>query len=372
MNSKKCPSCGEPMKRNGRTRAGAQRWRCRSCGASASHRHDGDAKALRSFVSWLLSKGAQADMPGGGRTFRRRTARFWEIWPMPDAVDEVHRVVFVDGIWIARDCVVLIACSDEFVLSWHLARSETKRAWQSLLSRIAPPDMVVADGGSGFAAAVAEEWPRTRVQRCTFHAFCQVRRYTTSRPRLQAGIELYGLACELLHVGDLRQAEWWSERLLDWCRFWSDFLEERSVVDGRMSFTHERLRRARRSLVALVNSGTLFTYLDPQLTAEGPLPATNNRIEGAVNAQIREMLRNHRGLTTLRRAKAAFWWCAMHVECPKGMAQILREMPTDADVGLLRSEYGIDAESVGRPAKWGEGLVWEELHFKTRYPYVID
>lgn len=204
MNSKKCPSCGELMKRNGRTKAGAQRWRCRSCGSSASHRHDGDAKALRSFVSWLLSKGTQADMPGGGRTFRRRTARFWEIWPMPDVVDEVHRVVFVDGIWIARDCVVLIACSDEFVLSWHLARSETRRAWQSLLSRIAPPDMVVADGGSGFAAAVAEEWPQTRVQRCTFHTFCQVRRYTTSRPRLQAGIELYGLACELLHVEDLR------------------------------------------------------------------------------------------------------------------------------------------------------------------------
>ena len=162
--------------------------------------------------------------------------------------------------------------------------------------------MVVADGGSGFAAAVAEEWPQTRVQRCTVHAFCEVRRYTTSRPRLQAGIELYGLACELLHVEDLRQAERWSERLLDWCRFWSDFLEERSVVDGRMSFTHERLRRARRSLVTLLNSGTLFTYLDPQLTAEGPLPATNNRIEGAVNARIREMLRNHRGLTTLRRA----------------------------------------------------------------------
>lgn len=164
----------------------------------------------------------------------------------------------------------------------------------------------------------------------------------------------------------------WSERFVEWCGFWSDFLEERSVVDGRMSYTHERLRKARRSLALLLNSGTLFAYLDPNLTAEGPLPATNNRIEGAVNAQIRGMLRNHRGLSTLRRAKAAFWWCAMHVECPKDMAQILREMPTDADVELLRSEYGIDAESIGKPAKWGEGLAWEELHFRTRYPYAID
>ncbi len=30
----------------------------------------------------------------------------------------------------------------------------------------------------------------------------------------------------------------------------------------------------------LLSQGTLFTYLDPDLTREGPLPATNNRIEG--------------------------------------------------------------------------------------------
>ena len=59
-----------------------------------------------------MSKDTQLDMPGQGRTFRRKTSRFWGIWPMPEAVDEIHRVVFVDGIWIARDLVVLIACSE--------------------------------------------------------------------------------------------------------------------------------------------------------------------------------------------------------------------------------------------------------------------
>lgn len=150
------------MKRNGRAPSGAQRWRCRSCGASATHSNDVAARELAAFVGWLLSRGTQADMPGRGRTFRRRAALFWPIWPMPEVVDEVFRVVYVDGIWIARDCVVLIACSDEHVLSWHLARAGTTAAWRSLLSRIAPPDMVVTDGGSGFASAVAAEWPRTR------------------------------------------------------------------------------------------------------------------------------------------------------------------------------------------------------------------
>ncbi|MBQ2628710.1 MAG: hypothetical protein IJG13_03450 [Kiritimatiellae bacterium] len=85
----------------------------------------------------------------------------------------------------------------------------TKRAWKALLSRIAPPDMVVTDGGPGFAAAARAEWPETRVQRSLYHALCQVRRYTTSRPNLQAGKELYGLAVDLMHVGTLRQADLW-------------------------------------------------------------------------------------------------------------------------------------------------------------------
>ena len=297
------------MKRNGRAPSGAQRWRCRSCGASATHSNDVAARELAAFVGWLLSRGTQADMPGRGRTFRRRAALFWPIWPMPEVVDEAFRVVHVDGIWIARDCVVLIARSDEHVLSWHLARAETTAAWRSLLSRIAPPDMVVTDGGSGFAKAVRATWPRTKVQRCVFHAFCQVKRCTTTRPKLQAGRELYGIALDLMHIETLHQAELWRERYLDWCGFWADFLEDTTLVDGRRVYTHERLRKARRSLSSLASAGTLFTYLNPELTKAGPLPSTNNRIEGGVNAQLRAVLRNHRGLTSLKRVKAVFWWC---------------------------------------------------------------
>lgn len=80
------------MKRNGRAPSGAQRWRCRSCGASATHSNDVAARELAAFVGWLLSRGTQADMPGRGRTFRRRAALFWPIWPMPEVVDEAFRV----------------------------------------------------------------------------------------------------------------------------------------------------------------------------------------------------------------------------------------------------------------------------------------
>lgn len=50
MDNMKCPSCGGPMKRNGRAPSGAQRWRCRSCGASATHSNDVAARELAAFV----------------------------------------------------------------------------------------------------------------------------------------------------------------------------------------------------------------------------------------------------------------------------------------------------------------------------------
>lgn len=34
--SRACPICGSEMRRNGKTRSGTQRWRCKSCGASST------------------------------------------------------------------------------------------------------------------------------------------------------------------------------------------------------------------------------------------------------------------------------------------------------------------------------------------------
>ena len=201
-----CPYCGGRTKRDGRTSSGFQRWRCTACGASTTVRYDDTASRLEEFLGWLLSKDSQAMMPGGGRSFRRRTAEFWEVWPMPVPDGELHRVLYVDGIWVARDLVVLICCSGERVVSWYMARSENSRAWSALMSPIPAPDVVVTDGGSGFAKAVRETWPRIRVQRCTFHVFSQVKRYTTTRPKLQAGRGLYLIARDLMGIETLRRA----------------------------------------------------------------------------------------------------------------------------------------------------------------------
>ena len=221
----------------------------------------------------------------------------------------------------------------------------------------------MCDGGSGFEKARRSHWPHTRVQRCVFHAFSQVRKQTTSRPRLQAGVELYGLAGELLHVKDRQAAVAWLQAYADWCARWERFLAQRTpnAQTGHWEWTHHRLVTARNSLNALVRRGHLFTFLEPELTADGPLPSTNNKIEGGVNAQLRDMLRRHRGLSLMRRAKAVFWWCYMHTEHPLGAAEILASMPTDDDIVELYRQAARNPQRQEGPAQWGDGLVWAEL-----------
>ena len=231
------------------------------------------------------------------------------------------------------------------------------------MGKIPPPDVVVCDGGTGFEKARKKVWPTTRVQRCTFHAFCQVKTQTTSRPKLQAGVELYGLAKELLAIREVPSALAWLEAYSAWCARWEGFLAERTLDEesGRMRWTHERLVTARNSLNGLVSKNLLFTFLDPELTCDGPIPSMNNKIEGGINAQFRRMLRDHRGLSLMRRAKAVFWWCYAHTEAPLPAAEVLRTMPTDDDIEELYRQASTDSQRTDCPEEWGDGLVWAEL-----------
>ena len=151
------------MIRHGKTSTGRQRWRCKTCQITTLNEIDSTAKHLDEFVAWLLGRRRQVDLPGGGRSFRRRCEPLWQLWPFSPIVDEVHEVIFVDGIHLGRGAVVLIAQTPDCVLGWYAARSENSRAWEALMSRIAPPDVVVTDGGSGFEKARKKAWPYTRV-----------------------------------------------------------------------------------------------------------------------------------------------------------------------------------------------------------------
>lgn len=367
MNNPKCASCGAKMKGNGTTKAGTKRWRCPKCGASSTRRIDNSAKTLGLFLSWLLSKDAVADLGTSRATFWRKTAWIWGIWPIAPFTGEVHDVVFLDGIWLRRKAVVLVAVAGGHVVGWHLAQAECAAAWAALMLRIPAPKMAVSDGSPGFSKAAELAWPGTRIQRCTFHVANQVRRCTTLKPKLEAGVELLGIANRLKDAKDAESATAWLLEYNAWCVRWEGFLREFTIRDGKKVWTHERLRKARRGLNKLVKEGTLFTFVEMQQEHGGSWPSTNNAVE-SVNARLRDMLRHHRGLPLLHRVKAIFWWCYMHTESPLPPAEIIRVMPTDDNVdGLFAAASSGSRREDGAPDECGAGIVWEEFHMPTNY-----
>lgn len=367
MSSPRCDVCGSEMKGNGYTKAGTKRWRCKSCGASKTRRIDNAAKLLRAFLAWILSKRSIADLGYSRSTFWRKCAGFWELWPIAPFTGEVFDTVFLDGIWFSHDAVVLVARSKEHVIAWHLAQRECSSSWAALMMRTPAPMLVVSDGSTGLAKAARTVWPGTRIQRCVVHAARQVKRYTTKSPKLECGRELLGIANRLTRAKDEDAMREWLVDYAQWCSDWSEFLKEFTVKDGRRVYTHERLRRARGSLNRLVKEGTLFTFIEMQRERGGRWDSTNNPIE-SLNAQLREMLRLHRGLPLLHRVKAVMWWCYMHTEEPESPAEILRRMPRDEDVdGLFATVSGEGRHSDGSPERYGKAIDWNEFHMPTRY-----
>ena len=231
------------------------------------------------------------------------------------------------------------------------------------MQRIAAPAMVVSDGGHGFRKALKRVWRKAKLQRCTFHAFLQVKRYTTDSPKTIAGIEMYMIARDLLMIKDMEQAGHWVTRLINWRIKHKTFLSEMTRDEkGKLRPMHERLLKAERSLARLVRQNTLFTYLDESLSYGEELPSTNNRIEGGINAQLRTMLRNHRGMSIERRIKAVFWWCYFHTPKPLSASEILKVMPTDRSISKLYKAMNERAKLEDSIPTWGDAIVWSELH----------
>ena len=180
--NKKCPVCGCEM-RNGRTGSGAAKalpcvW------GRADPRQRLAARDLRSFVDGCCRRKPSSICRVRADPSAAQDVAVLGIWPMPEVVDDSSRGA-VDGHLDVTDLVVLIACSELHVLSWHLPAPRRPRLggrcgasrrltwWSRRRLRVRP--------GSGEGVAGDEG------SKMHFHAFCQVRRKTTRSPNLQAG-----------------------------------------------------------------------------------------------------------------------------------------------------------------------------------------
>ena len=259
------------MKKSGRTAAGTQHWKCTTCNASTAAAASA-ASSLRSrrrsgphpqettdfalFISWITSSSSQARLHhGDDRAFRRRTSWCWQVpVPAPNPAARDLDQVFIDGIWLHHDWVLLIARTTTDVIGWQWAAKESTTAYQALLTPIPPPQVATTDGAPAALKAIATSWPTTRIQRCLIH----VRRDTVCdlplRPRTTQGRALLGLSRKLM-TATTDQAATWVTALNSYATEYRTWLNQRTTAQDdpataaltgkKWWYTHPRLQTPR-------------------------------------------------------------------------------------------------------------------------------
>lgn len=130
----------------------------------------------------------------------------------------------------------------------------------SFISCFPPPEYAVCDGEKGLLSAIANVWPNTKIQRCLFHVFMNVRQKITLRPETLAGIELLALAKRLLKIETIDEMNKWLDDFKAWRIKYQDFIKEKSIdpVTGEVWYTHKKLRSAAYNLSLLILNNNLF------------------------------------------------------------------------------------------------------------------
>ncbi|WP_083337269.1 IS1249 family transposase [Corynebacterium timonense] len=381
-NRPRCAVCGGEMKRNGKTSANRTRWRCKICGASVTKRRPDitNAAAFNAFITHVTTgdslKITAAKTGCNPRTLQRRFEHFWLV-DVPDPTigheGRVYDQVFLDGTYTAGGCLIVAATLDH-VIAWHWCTHETTRDYQQLCERIPAPLIAVIDGGQGAASAIKKCWPNTKIQRCLVHAQRVVRRYTTSRPRTDAGRAIYHLALNLTKITDLDEAAAWGAKLHEYGNVYRDWMNQKTWTTDPLtkqrtwSWTHERTRKAYNSLNHLWRNNLLFVYLAPPAGVINPgrIKPTTNSLEGGINAQLKLLARTHRGRSGEHQRRMLDWWLYLKTELPDDPVEIARQSNWGQDQlakvpTLTHNENHADHET-GRPALYDNAIDTNYTH----------
>lgn len=128
------------------------------------------------------------------------------------------------------------------------------------------------------------------IQMCIFHQKAIIRRYLTTKPKLEAAKELKNLVSFLGEIEEKEFKKWFNDYLI----YWKDFLEEKTFNSetGNWFYTHKRLRSAVRSIQK--HLPYLFTY---QKYPELNIPNTTNHLDGGRFSHLKKLLKNHPGMS---------------------------------------------------------------------------
>lgn len=304
---KRCLACGKKAVKWGH-RNNKQKWKCLSCRKTFFWKRKDvrERNNRKLFDRWLTDYQSLSSVARKKNIHRTTlTRRFKNIWP------EVKQNIFLetgkpavlilDGLYISRDCVVLIAFNgiSNKPLLWGFAKGENFYTWSNILNRIKSSGIsvhgIVSDGQKGLILALKTIFPHIPHQRCTAHVVRLSLAWLTMKPKTEAGILLRKLVLLLHKIKTKEDSKIWIDSYLGWRESFHDFLKEKSInpLTGYRWYTHRKLR----AVNSLINRAlpNLFIFLE-----DSTIPSTTNKVEGGINAPLVELLHRHRGTNVLR------------------------------------------------------------------------
>ena len=299
MNKKKCKVCGSSHTVKNGVRNGVQLYKCQNCGYQ--FRSGKEVCGDELWNAYLQEKQTINELSARFRmsvsTVKRRLHDIKREWVQPPLSG--GGFVHLDVTYWGRNFGVLLALDDQSGKPLYMAfvKSETTKDYEDAVRSIQERGYtirgLIIDGRQSLFRSFAE-YP---IQMCQFHMKQIIRRYLTLNPKLLAARELKELVGRL-HKSD--EAEFW-KGYQGWKEKWKDTIGHKSLhVDGKMHYTHQRLRAAMNSLNFYLPH--LFTYLREECRG---MPNTNNKIEGTFT-DLKKNLNNHSGLSIENRRRFIF------------------------------------------------------------------
>ena len=292
----RCLVCGSTHTKKNGVRRCVQLYKCQDCGYQFRGRVEVSEDGL--WNAYLQEKQTISELSErfgmSVSTIKRRLQGIKREWVQPSLSGEGF--VHLDVTYWGRGFGVLLALDSRTGIPLYMAfvKSETVKDYVDAVSSMEERDYsvrgLIIDGKQSLFRTFSEY----RVQMCQFHMQQIVRRYLTQNPRMLACRELKDLVGRLHKAGEAnfkRDYQEWKEK-------WKDTIGHKSLhKDGKMHYTHQRLRAAMNSLNFYLPH--LFTYQREDCKG---MPNTNNKIEGTFT-DLKKNLNNHSGLTIENRKR---------------------------------------------------------------------
>lgn len=292
----RCLVCGSTHTKKNGTRKGVQLYKCQDCGyqfRAGIKMSDNDLwNAYQQEKQTIKELSVRFGMSVS--TIKRRLHDIKREWIQPPLSGEGF--AHLDVTYWGRGFGVLLALDNQTgkPLYMSFVKSETVKDYAEAVSNITERGYsirgLIIDGKQSLFKAFSD-YP---IQMCQFHMKQIVKRYLTQNPKMQASRSLKELTAKLHKMNEddfKKDYQGWKEK-------WQDTINHKSLhKDGKMHYTHRRLRSAMNSLNFYLPY--LFTFQREDCRG---MPNTNNKIEGTFT-DLKKNLNNHSGLTMENRKR---------------------------------------------------------------------